>query len=379
MKILMLNNEFPPLGGGTASINQQLLKNLDDLEIDLVTSALRNAYEENKISKKHVIYKVPVNNKNIHHSSNLELIKYFFLGLLKALKLNRKQNYSLCMAWCTVPAGAMALILKIFTGLPYVVRVSGPDIPGFESRYNYLYPILKPILKLVWSNAEMVISKCEHENNLINKTKKLNNLKVIPNATDSNLFKPTTKNYESETFKLLCVARLIQRKGQDRIISALEKTNKKVQLHLVGTGDEEENYKKLVKKLNLEERVFFHGYVERKEILKIYNSAHAFILLSDNEGMTAAGLEAMACGLPLLLSKDCGMNNLNNTKNGFLIDINNKEEIIEKINFISSNLEEVKKMAEESRNFAQNFTWTEVSNKYRKLFKENARFKETII
>jgi hypothetical protein len=80
MRILMLNNEFPPLGGGTGTVNQAMLAcfaQMSGFEIDLVTSALKKSYEEESFAEKIRIYKVPVRNRNIHHSSNRELAEFF--------------------------------------------------------------------------------------------------------------------------------------------------------------------------------------------------------------------------------------------------------------------------------------------------------------
>jgi phosphatidyl-myo-inositol dimannoside synthase len=68
MRILMLNNEFPPLGGGTGIVNQTLFnyfKDLPDLTIDLITSALGKHYEQERFSERITLYKVPVNNRNL--------------------------------------------------------------------------------------------------------------------------------------------------------------------------------------------------------------------------------------------------------------------------------------------------------------------------
>ena len=73
----MLNNEFPPLGGGTGTVNQAILDNLNDspdLTIDLITSSPENIYESETYSERIAIYKVPVDRYNIHHASNKELI-----------------------------------------------------------------------------------------------------------------------------------------------------------------------------------------------------------------------------------------------------------------------------------------------------------------
>ena len=114
MRILMLNNEFPPLGGGTGSVNLALLERfsrISDIGIDFVTSALGKQPEDEKFSDNIHIYKVPVNNRIIHHSSNRELLAYAFRALTLALKLNRQYHYDLCFARSTVPAGGIALIV----------------------------------------------------------------------------------------------------------------------------------------------------------------------------------------------------------------------------------------------------------------------------
>lgn len=147
----MLNNEYPPLGGGTGTVNREILKHLagnPDLEIDLVTSSADENQKVESFSKRITIYKIPVDRFNIHHASNKELILYGWRAFRQGYKLHQKKQYDLCFAWSAVPACVSALALKSISGLPYIVRVSGPDIPGFEERYQNLYPVLTQPSKL---------------------------------------------------------------------------------------------------------------------------------------------------------------------------------------------------------------------------------------
>ena len=92
MRILMLNNEFPPLGGGTGTVNHALLQRfarVPGLEIDLITSALGKREEEEQFAERIRIFKVPVNNHNLHHSTNRELLTYAARALPCALKRHR--------------------------------------------------------------------------------------------------------------------------------------------------------------------------------------------------------------------------------------------------------------------------------------------------
>lgn len=95
MKILMLNNEFPPLGGGTGTVNQAILNQLSsspDLEIDLITSSPNNVYESVAFNKRIDIFKIPVDRFDIHHASNKELILYAVRSFFSVYESIVKEN-----------------------------------------------------------------------------------------------------------------------------------------------------------------------------------------------------------------------------------------------------------------------------------------------
>ena len=69
-RILMLDNEYPPLGGGMGTANEALLRQFapcPDIEIDLITSALGRRAEEAQFSERIHFYQVPLRNQNLHH------------------------------------------------------------------------------------------------------------------------------------------------------------------------------------------------------------------------------------------------------------------------------------------------------------------------
>src|SRR5262245_42902346 len=85
MRILMVDNEFPPLGGGTGVVNYHLLKQLasyQDRWVDLSTSSRSRAnYETERFAERITIYKVPVDNQNVHHATNAELLRYMWRSI----------------------------------------------------------------------------------------------------------------------------------------------------------------------------------------------------------------------------------------------------------------------------------------------------------
>jgi glycosyltransferase involved in cell wall biosynthesis len=377
MRVLMLNNEFPPLGGGTGTVNRAMLEQfarVPGLEIDLVTSALGKSFEEECFSKNITLYKVPVRNKNIHHSSNRELSEYLFRGLIRALKLHRKKNYDLCFAWSGVPAGVIALALRRIVRLRYILRVCGPDIPGFERRYQTVHFLISPLLRQVWRGADRLITKSDREIEMINAVDPRIQCLLIPNGVDANEFKPTHLAPDDGPLKLLCVGRLIERKGQHHLIDAVKRLADEgidVRLDLVGTGDAQADNEAQVTRLGLMDRVRFLGYIPREKIAGHYAAAHVFVLPSYNEGMSVALLEAMASGLAVVVTPTGGTPELVESQgNGFIFDWADVDCLTGHLRCLAKDRSLVRSMGQASRSRAGDFSWDQAALRYIDLLQQ---------
>ena len=86
--------------------------------------------------------------------------------------------------------------------------------------------------------------------------------------------------------------------------------NDSVELTLVGDGNQEEELKELAKGLGVFDMVVFKGYVNHDNIGEIYRNSDLFVLPSQNEGMGSALLEAMASGLPAIVTDTGGTSEL---------------------------------------------------------------------
>ena len=377
MRILMLNNEFPPLGGGTGTANHVLLQyfaRAPRMEIDMITSALGKKKEEEEFSEHITIFKVPVSNKNIHHSSNRELLSYAARALPLAWKRHRAHPYHLCFAWSALPAGFIALTLRKFMGLPYFVRVCGPDIPGFEQRYRSIYPILSPMIRAIWHSAEIVVAKSEGEREMIRALDRNTKVTLIPNGVDLTAFQPAALIPDDGPLRLLCVARLIERKGQHHLLEAVKRladAGIDVTLDLVGTGDAHAGYEQRAQRLELNGKVNFLGYVPREEIAGHYARAHVFVLPSYNEGMSIATLEAMASGLPLVITRTPGTTEVvEEGTNGFTFAWGDIDTLTIHISLLATHRDLTRRMGAASRARATQFTWDTAAAAYLDLFRQ---------
>ena len=376
MHILMLNNEFPPLGGGTGTVNRAILLRLAEvpgLTLDLVTAALGRRPEQAQFAERVRIFKVPVRNQNLHHSSNRELLTYAALALPAALRLHRATPYDLVFAWSAVPAGGVALALRRLTGLPYLVRVCGPDIPGFEQRYGPLYPVLTPVIKAIWHGASRLVAKCQGEAAMMLAVTPGLAIELVPNGVELAAFTPAPIT-DDGPLRLLCVARLIERKGQHHLIAAVRRLlveGHAVQLELVGEGDARQANEALARRLGVAPQVTFAGYVPREQIAAHYAAAHLFVLPSYNEGMSVATLEAMAAGLPTVVTRTGGAEELvAEGVTGHIIPWADVDALTDHLRRFAANRALARQMGAAARTRAHSFTWEVATARYLTLFAE---------
>lgn len=108
---------------------------------------------------------------------------------------------------------------------------------------------------------------------------------------------------------LISMGDLIDRKNYPVAIEAISKlNNSNIHYFICGNGPEEHNLKVLAKKLNIEDNVHFLGY--RTDIKELLKASDIFLFTSKQEGLARSLMEAMACGLPCVVSNIRGNTDL---------------------------------------------------------------------
>jgi phosphatidyl-myo-inositol dimannoside synthase len=142
-----------------------------------------------------------------------------------------------------------------------------------------------------------------------------------------------------------------------------------LKIALVGTGDARAANEAHTRALGINERVRFLGYVPREEIAAHYAAAHVFVLPSYNEGMSVATLEAMAAGLPLIVTRTGGMAELvAEGVNGVTFDWADVDTLTAHLRRLAADRSRARQMGAASRVRATDFTWGTAAERYMKLF-----------
>jgi glycosyltransferase involved in cell wall biosynthesis len=374
MRILMLDNEFPPLGGGTGVVNYHLLSEWakdPEIAVDLVTSSRdRRIGGTESFSARIAIHRVPVDNRNIHHATNAELFRYLWRGYRLSAALSRRNRYDLSFSFSGLPAGAISLLLETVRGLPYLVSLQGADIPGFEARYSRLYPLLQPILMGVWRRAGVVTAISEEHRALALRSAPNQEFVIVPNAVDSSRFSPAGIRPSAAKIRILCVGRLIERKGQHHLLRALARLARDerldVELTLVGEGDARPSLEALADRLGVRAAARFAGCVSAEDMPDVYRKADVFVLPSQSEGMSIALLEAMASGLPVVVTQTGGTKELIDG-NGTVVPWADVRALTRGLSSLIRDPAGRERMGRRSREIAERYAWDGFARRYEAL------------
>jgi len=367
-RVLMLNYEFPPLGGGTANANYYLLKEYakrSDLKLDLITGS-SGRYKVNKFSKNITIHYLNIykNNKNLHYQSYKDLLVYSIKSLIYAWKLRLRNKYDLVHSFYGIPCAFVAMLLF----KPYIVSLRGSDVPFYNKRFKFLDKYVFVYLsKFVWSRARHVIANSKDLKNLAQKTAPNIDIKIIPNGVDTNFFKSNKKIKKENA--ILFVGRLIERKRADWLISAFARLPKEVQkrwkVWIVGEGPEKRKLERLANDSAVSERIIFLGYQDKQSLKKVYQQAMLYVLSSKNEGMSNTFLEAMASGLPVILSATGGAKEIVSGNGVIIKDIKDMASAILRL---AKNSDLRAEMSKKSELISKNLSWNSVALKYQAYY-----------
>lgn len=176
------------------------------------------------------------------------------------------------------------------------------------------------------------------------KFKKCYNIKLVPGVgVDSNKFNINMKAEEEQKIKekfgfkkndfiIIYVAELNKNKNQFMAIKAMKelvKENNDIKLLLVGKGEYEKKYKKLIEKLKLENNVILAGY--RNDVPKLMKISNLAISCSNREGLPVNLIEAQMSGLPIIATNCRGNRDVLKEQHEYLIELNNEKKLSEYI------------------------------------------------
>ena len=177
-------------------------------------------------------------------------------------------------------------------------------------------------------------------------------------------------NLNKDDIVLISMGDLVLRKNYSLALDIIANcNNKKIKYLICGEGPELNNLKKQAKKLEIEDQIFFLGYrTDIKELLKI---SDIFLFTTRQEGLPRSLMEAMAMGLPCIVSKIRGnVDLIEDGIGGYLCESNNLTEFTNSLRKLIENPNIMKMMKENNQEKIKNYDVEIVKEELKNIYKE---------
>ncbi len=377
MKILMLNYEYPPLGGGAGVITQHISESLTKLgnEVTILTTWFKGENQDETQDNLRII-KLKAKRKYTYKSNLVEMLSWIRKSKFFLKKYDKIKEFDLCFANFVLPGGDVAYYLKKKFNTPYVIISHGHDVPWFYPKQMFFYHLVTYFwIKKICLKSEINFVQTDKMKDNIDDflgKKFYNKNIIIPNGWDSEKYKSDYLK-KSKKFKIIFVGRLVEQKDPFTFLKAIKLyfiRNNDFVVHILGDGKLRKEMEKFVDRNKLNKNVKFLGWVSKEKMIEEYQSASLQVAPSLDEGMSIAILEALSCGQYIISTPLSG--NIDIIKpnfNGDFIKIGNYKLLSEKIDDFYKNkfLKNYKIDKNIVENLKKRFEWNNIVKEYNKL------------
>lgn len=373
-KILIFSTAYLPLVGGAEIAVKELTDRLVDFDFDLITARLKRT-----LAKQEKIGRVTVHRLGL--GCNFDKFLLPILGLIKAIRLNRKNNYML--SWAIMASfGALAawLFKKINRRTPYLLTLQEGDSPEhIYSRAKWLGPYYKKM----FTQADFITAISHYLKDFALKQGTMASIEIVPNGVDVKKFKVESLRFQVAELKnklsikdnekvIITVSRLVEKNGVGDIIEAMRYLSASVKLLIIGEGELEASCRLQIVNCKLGDRVIMLGAIKNEEVPRYLALADVFVRPSISEGQGIAFLEAMASGVPVVATPVGGIVDfLRDGETGLFCEVNNPKSIAEKVKILLDNKELAETIKINAKELVvKNYDWNLLAEKMKTIFEK---------
>lgn len=345
MKILFISHTYPPIKGGVEIQNYELFSALSKTEKCTLVA-----------------------------NRNRKLIPFFLpYATLRAIFTMHKYDVLLLGSGLL---GITGWIVKKITRKPVVAVVHGLDLTYDRKWYQKLWvrTFISYLDKLIAVGNETVragVGRGVPESKFV----------FIPNGIDTEKYFAHHKREElakilktdiAEKYVLLTSGRLARRKGVAWFIrNVLPKLDDKILYTVAGNGPDKQNIIDAITETKQANRVFVLGKVSDQVRDTLFNTCDLFIqpnikIAGDMEGFGISVIEAASCQIPVIVSKLEGLKDaIKDGENGFLVEPENPEAYVSKINSLLTDETYRKSFGQKARQYVlDNYQWKNIAKRY---------------
>jgi phosphatidylinositol alpha-1,6-mannosyltransferase len=360
---LVITNDFPPRPGGIQTFGYELVRRFDPTQVSVLTSSWYGAAEFDAAQK---FMTVRAKTKTLLPDKRT---------LNMAREIIVANNVTRVLFGAAAPLGLLASSLRKL-GVTNIVGMTQGHEVGWA-----MTPGTKQALRKIGNDVDHLTYISEYTHGRITRAltpQAAAAMRRIVPGVNTEEFSPAnaTAGFALRSSigwanrpVIVCVSRLMTRKGQDQLIQALPSVLEVVPLAsliIVGDGPYRKHLEKLTDDLGLRDNVYFTGKVEQDQLANWYAAGDVFAMPCrtrvggwDVEGLGIVFLEASATGLPVIVGDSGGaVDAVLDGETGFLVNGNDLTQITDRLIQLLTDQDLAKRMGAAGRTWVtQEWTW----------------------
>lgn len=372
MRILTIIYEFPPIGGGGGRAAHDICKELvaRGHDVTVLTAHMQGLPLEDCQDGIRLI-RIPSLRRESFRADFFTMSAYVLAGLWDGLRLIRLYRPEIIHTHFAVPSGALAWVLSVLTGIPYVLTAHLGDVPGgVPEKTGKWFRWLEPFTKPIWSRAKRVVAVSEFTRQLALQHYAVN-VEVIPNGADVKHLAPSEIKVNTPP-RLVFAGRFVYQKNPIAIVQTLSKLKEiDWQCSMLGDGPLFEEVKSEIEKAGMRERFHLPGWVTPEQVLDHFSKSDILFMPSFSEGLPVVGVQALAKGLAIVASRIGGFLDLvDESRNGHLIDVHDNPAFADALRDLISDSSLLLQLRKSSLKKSLDFDIQKVTDRYQAIFWE---------
>lgn len=375
MKLLIFCYEYPPIGGGAGNALAHLSRAwaAQGNAVTIVTSGFGDLSPD-QTSHGVRIVRFPVGRRSVSRGTLVEMARYMFASRAACESIYNETRPDLAVAFMTLPSGVGPMLLKRRHNLPFVTELRGGDVPGFlPNLLGFFHGLTRGWIRSIWDASALVIANSDGLAELAKKTAPHIPFKVVPNGVDTRVFRPSDAPHaDPASCRCVFVGRLVD--GQKQISKLIEVAGRQpgLELVIVGAGPDEARLRGMAAAGSASDRIRFTGWIKGPDLIHTLQSSDVYVSASVGEGMSNSALEALSCGLPMVLSRISGHEELVvDGQNGFLFDAGSTRELEDRLMQLASDPDRRIRFGQASRQHAvRHFDWSALAGQHLDLYRQ---------
>jgi glycosyltransferase involved in cell wall biosynthesis len=379
MRVLVVNYEYPPIGGGGGFVTRDILEEIvkHGHDVTVVTSHFKELEKREQVNGVEIV-RVPVFfRKEIEVANMPSMFTYFPSSVVSVLSdKTRRRKYDIINTHFAVPSGPAGHLISKLLNSPNVLSIHGGDIfDPSKTLSPHKTPVVSSVVEFMLNRADRVVAQSsDTRKNAYRYYRVGRDIEIIPLGIKKPSYSRATRKdfgFSQDDFLLCTIGRLVKRKNLSEFVEILAgiRNQQNLKLIIIGDGPERIALENSARQNGISDKVYFFGSVSDLAKFQLLDISDVYVSTALHEGFGLVFLEAMECGLPVVCYDRGGQTDfLINEKTGFLVEFGNTVSFTERILEIYSNEGLRDKIRTFNKNLIKDYYISSCAQKYVSLF-----------